>query len=88
MTIDIRDKPLRVHLSVGLHGIEALDLRTGDVKQDAVTAGILGQLGDMALRHDRRFISYSRRKQWWIGAMSCALNLTLWSWISAVLSSM
>ena len=67
MTIDIRDKPLRVHLSVGLQGVEALGLRTGDVKQDIVTAGILGQLGDMALRHDRRFISYSRRKQWWIG---------------------
>lgn len=74
MTNDIRDKPLRIDLSVGMQGMEALGLRSGDIKQDVVTALITGQMADMCLRNDRRFVSYSRSKAWWISEKAAFLR--------------
>lgn len=65
--IPVIDKPLLYRFLASDVALHDLGLLTGNRQQDRATAAILGQLADMALRQDTRWLSYSRRSNWYSG---------------------
>lgn len=76
MTNDIRDKPLAYGFTVPTETLEALDLRTGDKRQDDARSMILGQMVHMRNKRDARAISYSRRRAWYASQTAAYLRGT------------
>lgn len=73
---DIRDQAISYRFRATGDALHDYGLQSGDAKQDLATAALLGQLADLAARNDPRFVSYSRRKEWYASASAKYLNGT------------